>query len=139
MTEIREHGIEVIRLSSEEVTPPNTRELLIRVRVKNTSLDPVEISGTIIPSGLTTGGLMTELTLTTTPVALPATALTNRNTLSIQNQDLTNDVMINYVSSFSSGWLIYAGGYKEIPVTDNIIIYGRSVVGTAVVLIDEIA
>ena len=109
--------------------------------LKDTSNEiAVRTKGELTPTGLTTGGLITAVSLTTSWAALPSTALTNRNTLSIQNQsDNGGTIIINYTNSGSNGWRIYDGGYKEIPITDDIIIYGRMITGTGTALVDEIA
>jgi hypothetical protein len=55
-----------------------------------------EISGEITPVGLSEGGLITEVTLSSTSWnALPSTSLTNRRQLNIQNRSGL-EIKINY-------------------------------------------
>lgn len=134
---VHEHGLEVIRKSGAEITPGNNTDYYLQVG--NFPGNSLDVEGNIRPSGLTIGGRVTVTTLTTTPSALPVTPLTDRNTMSIQNQDTSNDVIINYVSSFSEGVIIYAGGNKEFAISDSIVVYGRAVSGTAKISIEELA
>ena len=94
--------------------------------------------GTFTPSGLQIGGDMTVVSLTTVWKPLPVTPLADRNTLAIQNQsDNDGIVLINYINSGDAGWRIWDGGYREFPITDDIIVYGRMMAGTGSVLVDE--
>ena len=120
---------EVIRKAAEVITP-NTE-----YRLRTTA------TGTFTPTGLTTGGLGTLVTLnSSTWTALPATALTDRNAISIQNQSGI-EIKINYGSGIVGyvGAIIQAGGERAYDVTDSIILYGKSASGTPTIYIEELA
>lgn len=98
-------------------------------------------SGSFTPSGLTVGGRLTKVTLnnaTWTP--LPPGALTNRNALSIQNIS-GSQIVIDYVTSnpLVEGVSIGSGAERFYSIKDTIIIYGKSVAASAVVLVEELA
>ena len=101
----------------------------------------VSVSGSLTPSGLTIGGKLTTVTLNnTTWTALPPTALTNRNALSIQNIS-GSQIVIDYVTSNAlvEGVVINSGAERFYSIKDTILIYGKSVAATANILIEELA
>jgi len=93
------------------------------------------------PSGLTTGGLISEVPLTTGAwAALPTVPLTGRNAICIQN--LSGEaILINYVDTVgvTIGIMIPNGGQRYYDIGDSIILYGRAVAGTPSIIIEEIA
>lgn len=126
-----DHGLEVLRRSAEEV---NSSPTAYRLRTTAT--------GTFTPTGLTTEGKFTEVTInTSTWTALPATALSARNTINIQN-DTGENVKLNYDSGVVGfvGILLPDGGERSYPITDSIVIYAKSETTDGVVLgVEELA
>lgn len=84
------------------------------------------VKGEIKTTGLTTAGAITVVTLSDASwTKLPATNLTDRNAISIQNQSLF-EMKIRYDSSGGYiGVIIPAGGERYYDITDDIDIYGR--------------
>ena len=99
-----------------------------------------EVSGTIKPSGLNIGGLITEVSINnTTWTALPASALANRNALAIHNSS-AEEIKINY--SAVGGYVgmpISAGSERSYDITDAIIVYAKSSATTVTVIVEELA
>lgn len=99
-------------------------------------------TGTFSPSGLTNGGLITEVTINdTTWTALPATPLSDRNALSIQNLSGI-EMKVNYSTGVSGyvGMTIPTGSERYYDVKDTVILYGKLASGgSAVVTIEEIS
>lgn len=98
-------------------------------------------TGTFSPTGLNVAGLITEVTLNaTTWSALPATALTNRNAISIQNQS-DIEIKLNYDNTESGyvGVIVAAGGERFYDITDSIPIYAKSASGTPTIVVEEIS
>ena len=102
--------------------------------------------GAFTPSGLTTGGLITRVALSTTGwVALPPSPLAGRNALAIQNDTPgaanTDDIILNFVSlvGVTDGYLIKATGGYFTDIDSSIIIFGRAVTGTPTITVMEIA
>jgi len=99
------------------------------------------VEGNFSFSGLRIGGRISEVTLNdATWVALPAIPLTDRNAISVQN---TSNVEIkiqydNLVVGYS-GVAIGISGERFYDLTDQIIIYGKSSSGSAVITIEELA
>ena len=94
----------------------------------------------IRPSGLNNGGLVTEVALNAASwTAIPATPLTDRNAISIQNLSGI-DVKVNYVNTVGYvGMLIGSGNERFYDITDQIVIYARSASGTPTVVVEEIS
>lgn len=125
------HGLEAIRKSAVQVTPGDDREYLIRTSA----------TGTFTPTGLQTGGKVTEVTLnSSTWTALPTTALTDRNAMSIQNRSGI-EIKINYSNAISGyvGIVIPDSGERFYDITDAIVIYAKSASGTPTIYVEEIA
>jgi hypothetical protein len=110
--------------------------------VDKTGLDTFICGGAVgtTPSGLTTGGLVTEVTLSAVAwTALPASALADRNSLGVQNPTGTQ-IKINFATPAGYvGWIVNANGEFFIDITDSIILYARSAAGAPVVNVMEIA
>lgn len=93
------------------------------------------------PSGLTIGGKITLTTIDNTDwYALPSTALENRNAICIQNRS-GQEIKINYDNTVVgyTGIAIPDKGERYYDISDSILIYAKSISGTAIVTIEEIA
>lgn len=110
------------------------------------SLNTSNVTGTITatPGGLTVGGLITEVALSSgTWTALPPTALAGRNQISIQNVSGI-EIKINY-NSFGPlpggyvGTTVSSGSERHYLVTDGIIIYAKASSGTPTIQVEELA
>ena len=98
-------------------------------------------TGSFSVSGLNIGGLITEVTLNaSTWVALPTSALADRNAIAIENRSGI-EIKINYNSGQAGyvGMTIPDGGERQYDISDSIIIYAKSASGTPLVTIEEIA
>lgn len=125
-----------------------SNQTFIRMETKLSYKDSIQaadgsggISGTFAPSGLRVGGLVTEVTLnSTTWTALPATALTNRNAISLQNNSGV-EVKLNYSNAVVGyvGMVLSNGSERFYDITDDIVIYGKSSSGTPTINVEEIA
>jgi hypothetical protein len=93
-------------------------------------------------SGLNIAGKVTEVVLNdTTWTALPATALTSRNAIRIQNYSGV-EVKTNYDTGISGyvGMVIDAnGGHAAYDISPNIVIYGKTASGSATVFVEELS
>jgi hypothetical protein len=102
--------------------------------------------GTFTPSGLNIGGKITQVTLNDSSwTPLPATALSNRNAISIQNLS-GYEMKINYQEAFDGsygyvGMVLPNGNERYYDIKDSILIYGRLATGSVsgVVNVEEIA
>jgi hypothetical protein len=106
------------------------------VRVSGTNF-----TGTFSVSGLKEGGRVTEVTLNpTTWTPLPATPLTNRNALNIQNVS-AEEIKINYDSGVAGykGIVIGSGSERSYDIQDDIVVFGKSISNVITVNIEEIA
>jgi len=98
-------------------------------------------SVTARPSGLITGGRISEVSLILTAwTALPAIPLAKRNAVAFQNQT-TQTFKINFVSTTGViiGWFIGPGGELFEDITDSIIIFGRAVTGDGKLIVKELS
>lgn len=104
-------------------------------------LNPIE--GSVQFQGLRTQGRITHVALTSGAwTALPASALSNRNSLCIQNISGSGGVvLINYsiLAASSEGFRIPDGGFKSMAITDSIAVYGRMLSGSGTVVVEELA
>lgn len=99
------------------------------------------VEGNFSFSGLRIGGRITEVILNdSTWVALPATALTDRNSISIQNISGT-EMKIQYDNTTVGykGVAIGAGGERFYDLTDAIVIYAKALTGTPTIIVEELA
>lgn len=99
------------------------------------------VTGTITPSGLTVGGLITIVAIDNlTWTALPATPLANRNAINVQNytgQEIKlqfNSGTVGYV-----GVIIPINGERQYAITDDILVYAKSAVSAVSLIVEEIA
>jgi hypothetical protein len=104
---------------------------IIRTSIKN---------GVVTPTGLRTGGKITNVELSDSEWRpLPATALPKRNALAIENISSV-EIKINYVDNVGYiGKRIKVDGERYYDITDDIVIYGRSSAGLATIQVEEIA
>jgi hypothetical protein len=117
------------------VDPDETGDVAVRVFADN-------FSGTFTPSGLNVSGRVTEVTLSDSAwTALPTTALTNRNAISIQNWSGTQ-IKVNYnngVSGYVGMVITGSGGERSYDITDDIVIYAKAQSGTPTITVEELA
>lgn len=104
-------------------------------------LNPIE--GSVQFQGLRTQGRITHVALTAGAwTALPASALTDRNSITIQNISGSGAVLlINYspLSPSTEGFRVPDGGFKSMAITDGIQVYGRMLSGSGTVCVEELA
>lgn len=99
------------------------------------------VEGNFSFSGLRNGGKITEVTIDDSSwTALPLTALVDRNALSIQNISSV-EIAIQYDNSVVgySGVKIAVGGERFYDITDDIIIYAKSSLGSATITVEELS
>lgn len=97
--------------------------------------------GSSQPSGLTTGGRVTVVTINAvTWTKLPATALTNRNAIAIQNTAGV-EIKLNYDNTVATytGVVIPVGGERMYDITDQIDVYVKASAGTPDIIVEELA
>jgi hypothetical protein len=114
----------------------------------DTAVNTVISGGSVgfTPSGLDIGLRITTLTVGDTATALPATAFSNRESISIQNKGTVtvylgnSDVTADTVVGTTSGYELLPGGFFNIDITPDIVLYGRCASGqSAIIKILEIA
>lgn len=98
------------------------------------------------PSGLKTDFEVTTLSISTTAIALPPTALIKRNSIIVYNASQTEILYIgktyvsaNVVNGITSGWQVPPQSYFSTDITDAITLYGIYATGTHFVQILELA
>lgn len=100
------------------------------------------VTGTITPTGLKNGGRITEMTIDDSQWwPLPASALSGRNGLALQNQSTSSDLKINYDNSTAGyiGVKIPPLGERFWDITDAVIVYARTQSGSITVAVEEIS
>ncbi len=98
-------------------------------------------TGSLTPSGLRIGGLVTEVTLSAVAwTALPATALPQRNAIAIQNISAVA-IKLNYLDTVVGyvGVTVPSGGERQYDITDAITIYAKASAGAPIIVVEEIA
>lgn len=108
------------------MTVSGETDLITLPPIDISTMPPVTVaSGTFVPSGLRTKGLITLVDIDNTqwwPV--PPTPLVARNSISIQNLSGQAILMeFDNTKPLSEGWTIFNNGVEGTDVTDNIIIY----------------
>lgn len=105
------------------------------------SLPVLDANGNFTPSGLTTGGRITIVTLSSASwTALPLTPLASRNAISVQNQSAVqiklgyDDLEAGYI-----GMILEPGGERFYNITDSIIMYAKASSGAPDIAVEEIA
>lgn len=99
------------------------------------------VTGTFTPSGLTIAGVITIVPLSSTIwTPLPATPLSKRNAISIQNQNAV-EIKLNYSSSIVGyvGVVIPNNGERFYDITDQIVIYAKASSGTPSITVEELS
>lgn len=120
-----------------EPDPENLGQAVQKLRV---FLDT--ITAEFFPSGLKNAGKFTEVEInSSTWTALPATPLTDRNAMAIQNNSNTN-VKVNYdnsVSGYEGMTISKRGGERQYDIKDSIVIYAKSESGTVTLDVEELS
>jgi hypothetical protein len=137
---LKDHGLDVIRRSAEVLTPddPDFNFYVLRTVIER---------GGVSTSGLSTDCVITTFDVSTTPVALPATPLVGRNSISIHNKSpdtilyisKRSDVTADSVNGTISGWEVFPESIYNIDITDNIVLYGVVASGTIKVKVMEVS
>lgn len=99
------------------------------------------LTGEIKPTGLNTGGRVTEVTLNSFSwTALPLTPLADRNAIAIQNPSGI-EIKLNFDNSVAGyvGMIVGDGSERTYDIKDTIIIYGKAQTGSPKVNVEEIA
>jgi hypothetical protein len=99
------------------------------------------ISGNFTPQGLTTAGRVTVVSINnSTWTALPATALTNRNQINVQNNS-GESIKLNYDNTTVGfvGMIIRNGGERQYSITDDIVLYAMSETNTVDIEVEELS
>lgn len=118
----------LITNSSPTIVTDTENKKAVRVIFSNDQV-PMEIEGTLSVSGLSIGMEVTKVVVSTTAVLLPTTALANRNSMIIFNEDSTNSLYINdnasvTTSGATEGWEILPRSSFSLDITDSIVLYG---------------
>lgn len=98
-------------------------------------------TGSLSPTGLKNGGLITEVTLSAASwTPLPATPLANRNAIAIQNISAV-EIKLQYDATIIGyvGVVVPSGGERQYDITDAIVIYAKASAGAPIIVIEEIA
>ena len=98
-------------------------------------------TGSFSPSGLRNGGKVTEVTVSSASwTPLPATALSGRNAMGVQNQSAI-EIKLNYDSSTAGyvGVVVAAGAERYYDISDNIILYAKATSGSPTIIVEEIS
>lgn len=108
-------------------------------RVRVTSIG--SITGDVNIVGPGTSARVSYVTLNSaTWTAIPAVALADRKSLSIQNQSSTQ-IKYDYDNSVVgyNGVIINPSGERFLEIQESLIVYGKAQSGTCVVLVEELA
>ncbi len=105
------------------------------------------ITGEFSVSGLKVGGKITTILVSTTALALPATALADRNAIAIRNLSDTDILYIGFdtlitandVLGTTAGWQVGPQENLQFDITDAVVIYGIAASGSIKVQIMELA
>jgi hypothetical protein len=109
--------------------------------IKYPNNNNIDVTGTFTPSGLKNGGRVSQVTLSSTNwLPLPSSALANRNAINIQNYS-GSDIFLNFDNAVAgfNGVLIRDQSERNYDITDNIIIYAKSQVNGAIIVIEEVS
>jgi len=136
---------ELIRKAMELVVAGVTTDSYLKVgglpAASAGDIPPIPISGAVSPSGLSIGGLITEVTLSSaTWTKLPATNLTDRNGMGFQNNSV-DIIVVNFLDLGASvvGWQVKPNGEFFIDVSDSIDIFAKALSNAPTVLVMEVA
>jgi hypothetical protein len=101
------------------------------------------VTGSFSASGLTIGGLITQLSIDASAwYPAPTTALADRNNITVQNISGNGGVVLwNYSGSApaTEGFRIEDGGFKSVAITETIPVFLRMLSGSGTVTVDEVA
>ena len=113
---------------------PAGSEQRMRVAIKSGNVNAV-------PSGLTIGGIITQVTLSDTIwTAVPSAAFSNRNGLGIQNESNIK-IKVNFDNTEPGfiGWTVNAGGELFVDITESVLLYAKSESGSPTLTVMEVA
>lgn len=100
------------------------------------------LTGVFSVTGLKTAGLVTEVSINdTTWTALPATPLSARNAISIQNVSAV-EIKLNYSAVVGYvGVRLFPSGERFYDITDAIVLYAKAYpgAGTVTIVIEELS
>lgn len=109
------------------------------VRVATDASDPLDVSGTFAPGGLSDSIRITTMDVTDVAAPIPATALTNRATISILNTDTTEILYIgnatvtaDNVVGTTSGDEVGPGNKFAIDLAASVVLYGIAPAGKTI-------
>ncbi len=109
----------------------------------NTNITGGVVSGTFQQSGLTKQGRVTMLTIdSTTWYEAPASALSDRNNIEIQNPSTSaSNIVWNYdnTAPATAGFQVPPGASRSLAITGSIPVYIRMVSGSATAVVEELA
>lgn len=93
----------------------------------NVAVNTVIGGGELKLVGMNTAIKITNTTVTTTATQLPATPLTNRNSMIVFNRDPIEPIYVGdntvTTSGANEGWIVDAGSYFSIDITDDVNLY----------------
>lgn len=125
---VEDHGLECIRKATEPLESGYKNQYRLRTSA----------TGEFTPTGLKTSFLPTTFLIGDTASPLPATPLTDRNSIIIYNRSsdyslfIGNvDVTADSVVGTTSGWEIPKNSYFALDIKDSIILYGIYPLGTS--------
>jgi hypothetical protein len=101
-----------------------------------------EVSGLLQTAGLRVAGKTSQVTLNDSSwVPLPNTPLINRNAISIQNFSGTGIKLTFNPLDGSHGYLVTNGSERYYDISDQIIVYGRTVAGggSVTIIVEELS
>jgi hypothetical protein len=130
---VDDHGLETIRKAGEEVVPGSKADYYIKVAGTDAAgAEPIAVTGNFAaaPEGLA-AGLFTEVTLSDSAwTALPPTALTDRQCVSIQNTS-TAQIKINFATPAGYvGVVVEATSERQYNLKDSGVIYAKAEPGS---------
>lgn len=109
-----------------------------RVFIANDSSEPVITSGEVTFSGLSTALKITNTSVTDTTAKLPLVALTDRNSLIVENRSATDPIYIGNSDVTSTGategWIIEAGSFFTIDIRNSIELFAVADAGKTVTI-----
>ena len=108
----------------------------LRTTICQEAGDELNVAGSFAPSGLRTALEISNETVGDTATAVPLTPLTNRNSIIIFNQDPVESLFIGNAdvtaSGVKEGWIIDAGSYFSVDITELIVLYAIAPTGKTI-------
>lgn len=113
---------------------------VIRTKIEQAPGDELQIEGEFSASGLQNAGRHSLVTINDSGwTALPATPLSDRNAIAIQNNSNV-DIKVNFTTSVGFvGMTIKPGAERTYDIKDTILIYGRSFSGNVDIDVEELS